>query len=471
MASVINDPKGRKRLQFVAGDGSRRAIRLGKATMRQAEAVKVRIEQLVLASSGITGVVDDETANWLSGLGERMYDRLAAVGLVAERSSAKLGAFLDAYIAERRDVKPGTATIYGHVKGNLTDFFGDNKPLREITPGEADSWRLYLVGLGLAHNTIRRRCGVAKQFLRAAGKRRLVSSNAFEELKSAMQGNPERFYFITQAEAQKVLDACPDAQWRLLFAISRYGGLRCPSEHLGLTWGDINWEKGRMLVRSPKTAHHAGHDSRLVPLFPELLPYLREVFEEAEPGTEYVITRYRQANCNLRTQLQRIITKGGLKAWPKLFQNLRSTRETELTEHWPEHVVCAWLGNSRAVAREHYLQVTDEHFEQAARPAPTELENQEGVQNAAQQAHALSRTASHAVGEPAKYEQKRDSATQCDESIRLAGFEPATFGSVDRRSIQLSYRRPFLTDNSIIASRNCCQFFLTIKSPAVEFRI
>jgi hypothetical protein len=34
---------------------------------------------------------------------------------------------------------------------------------------------------------------------------------------------------------------------------------------------------------------------------------------------------------------------------PKLFQNLRSTRETELAECWPEHVVCAWIGNSKAV--------------------------------------------------------------------------------------------------------------------------
>ncbi|MGD1043152.1 MAG: tyrosine-type recombinase/integrase [Sedimentisphaerales bacterium] len=103
--------------------------------------------------------------------------------------------------------------------------------------------------------------------------------------------------------------------------------------HRGLTWRDIDWDKGRMLVRSPKTAHHVGHESRLVPLFPELLPYLREVFEQAEPGTEYVITRYRKHNCNLRTQFERIIAKAGLKSWPKLFQNLRSTRETELTEH------------------------------------------------------------------------------------------------------------------------------------------
>ena len=48
--------------------------------------------------------------------------------------------------------------------------------------------------------------------------------------------------------------------------------------------------------------------------------------------------------------------------WPKLFQNLRSARETELTERFPLHVVTAWIGNSELVARRHYLQVTDEHF-------------------------------------------------------------------------------------------------------------
>ena len=89
----------------------------------------------------------------------------------------------------------------------------------------------------------------------------------------------QRFYFVALAEVQKVLDACPDAQCRLLFALSRYGVLRCPLEHLGLRWGDVDWERGRMLIRSPKTAHHVGHELRLVPLFPELIPYLREVFE------------------------------------------------------------------------------------------------------------------------------------------------------------------------------------------------
>ncbi len=133
-----------------------------------------------------------------------------------------------------------------------------------------------------------------------------------------------------------------------------------------MRWGDIDWAGGRFTVRSPKTEHHEGHESRVVPIFPELLAYLEAAFNEAPEGTEYVITRYRDVNCNLRTQLERIIAKAGLEPWPKLFQNLRSTRQTELSEQFPAHVVCRWLGNSLAVAGKHYLQVTDEHFVTAA---------------------------------------------------------------------------------------------------------
>jgi hypothetical protein len=123
----------------------------------------------------------------------------------------------------------------------------------------------------------------------------------------------------------------------------------------------------------------------------------------------------------LRTQLERIINKAGLKRWPKLFQNLRSTRETELAERWPEHVVCAWIGNSKAVAREHYLQVTEEHLERAAGIVGS---NDEVAQNPTQQDAELSRTVSHTVSESAKYDSERNIATLCDNAVGRVGIEP-----------------------------------------------
>ena len=160
----------------------------------------------------------------------------------------------------------------------------------------------------------------------------------------------------------------------------------------------------------------------MVPIFPELLPYLREVFEQAEPGTEYVITRYRERNCNLRTQLERIIKRAGLEPWPKLFANLRSSRETELCEKFPVHVVCKWIGNTPRIAQQHYLQVTDEHFERAT------MNGEKATQNAAQQTAATSSTASHSTEETAICGEKRGLATPGENRLGRAGIEPATQG-------------------------------------------
>ena len=189
--------------------------------------------------------------------------------------------------------------------------------------------------------------------------------------------------------------------------------------------GDIDWQHGKITVTSPKTEHHPGGESRQIPIFPELRPYLEEVFELADPGTEYIITKYRHANVNLRTHLLRIIRLAGLNPWPKLFQNLRSSCETELAETYPLHVVCAWLGNSQLVAMKHYLQVTDEHFERASRI------DAEAVQNPVQQPTVSPRTDSQTGwGAQKKPPVLQGGASECDylpdSQVGVAELESAT---------------------------------------------
>jgi integrase len=443
VASITREPNGRRLIQFVAKDGRRKSIRLGKMPQRLAEEVKVKVEALNAAAiSGHT--VDDEVAHWLAKLDHIMVEKLAAVGLVPRRQAAILGSFISRYIEGRHGAKPRTIELLREVEKKLNDFFGPDKAMRDITPGDGDEWRLHLVKVRLGENTIRRRCGIAKQFFNAAVRLRLIAENPFSGLKSVVQANPSRFYFVTLAEARKVLDWCPDAEWRLIFALSRFGGLRCPSEHFALKWTDIDWEPGRITVHSPKTEHHAGKESRIIPLFPELRPYLEEAFEQAPEGAVYVISRYRNTNQNLRTQLERIIRRAGLKPWPKLFVNLRSTRETELAESFPMHVVCEWIGNSQPVAMKHYLQITDDHFAKAlvgAAKSDAPL-----VQNPMQQPAATSCTESQ---EPTEDQSGGGfalvGAETCDnvrdDQIRPAGLEPATYGSEDHCSVQLSYGR------------------------------
>ena len=58
------------------------------------------------------------------------------------------------------------------------------------------------VKVWLADNTVARRCGIAKQFFRAALRKGLCCTNPFADLKAALKRNTARHYFVTPAEAQ-----------------------------------------------------------------------------------------------------------------------------------------------------------------------------------------------------------------------------------------------------------------------------
>lgn len=439
MASIGKDPNGCVRILFVAGDGTRKTVRLGKVSAKQATAFKVKLEALV--AQVITGSTDDETSRWVAALPETTHARLAAVGLVKPRAIGRLGltGLVDAFVASRPRMKEHTRLNWVQVRQWLVRGIGEHRDVRSIDAATAEDWRTFMEREGLGDNTARRHIGRARQLFKWAIKRGMVRGvNPFEGISASVRADKKRLFFVTREMTAKVIDACPDAQWRLMIALSRFGGLRCPSEHLALTWSDVDWAKNRIRVPSPKTEHHEGKESREIPIFPELRPHLMQVFEEAEAGTVHVITRYREKYGNLRTQLGRIIRRAGLSVWPKPWHNMRSTRQTELAETYPMHIVCAWIGNSRAVAQEHYLQVTDAHFTQASGGDPAGA-----AQNPAQYAAVNSGNAPQRT--PAEKQNRPDlpsDSAECRylpiDQVPAVGFEPTTCALGKRRSIHLS---------------------------------
>jgi integrase len=279
---------------------------LGAVTKAQATQAKGYIESLASTRRGNL-TLPPTTAEWLRDLKVDFHALLAERGLCDPRertdgaapSVTRLDTFLDGYIARRTDVKAATIIWYQHVRRCLVEFFGANKSLYEINAGDAKDFRRWLTrakdktnpkagGQGLGENTARKRCAIAKQMFADALDRELIARNPFGKMEGLSVGASDgRDYFVTCEEAAMVLQACPDAHWKLLFALSRYGGLRCPSEHLSLLWGDVDFESGKIIVRSPKTAHHEGKEQRVIPLFPELRPYLQKVRDELEADPEF----------------------------------------------------------------------------------------------------------------------------------------------------------------------------------------
>lgn len=392
MASLVqertksDDPKTngqfnrRWRLQFVAPNGDRKAIRLGEMKASEAERVREQVDALVkCAKYGLS--LDEKLAGWLNGLhskSPKVYAKLVRDGLAPRRAddpaiapAPTVRKFIDGYLQGRKsDVKPRTLSVAQQDADSLCEFLDTLRPvpsLAEVNRGTAKDYFSWLKANGYAEATISRRIVRCREFFADAIDRELIAKNPFAKFKAGSQENKAREFFITREMTEKLLGACPDGQWRLIVALARYGGLRTPSETLALTWDDIDWDRGRIRITSTKTAHHKGKGERLIPLFPELRQHLNEAWDLLEPGdSPYVIHRYRDTSANLRTHFVRIIRKAGLLPWERVFHNLRGSRQNELIEQGhPVHVVCDWIGNSALIAKKHYLHVLDSDFDRA----------------------------------------------------------------------------------------------------------
>jgi len=447
MTSVNKDAKG-WRVLFVDADGKRRSVRLTgipKMDESKAKSIGERIDRLNGAKCSGSGI-DGQTASWLANIGQTLHDKLSRAGLVEARSSATLKEFMAEYIADARttDGRPAaknTLKKWTQAEKVLVEYF-ENRNLREISHDEVAKFRRWLDAGTLGENGIRTHMGVAKMFLNVAKRRKLVEENPFEFEKSSLVIDRSRDFFLTRANALKIIDACPDSQWRLIVALWRFAGLR-KMEIFQLHWEHVLWDQGRMLVTIPKTKHHEGKESRFVPIG-DILPWLEKEFHEAPEGSQRLITRFAASNENLAKPFEKIITMAGLTPWPKLIQNLRASCETAwLDDGIPAHVVAKWIGHSVKVQNDNYAQVDDHHFDQfnaSAREAAkiaecaTETESDDENEKVAHQvAHAGSTQQTQSEASAKKKPRKTGvlrGSSQSVASLRCdlvpeAGVEPA----------------------------------------------
>jgi integrase len=398
MASLITEKRSGGvgyRVSFKGSDGKRRAIWLGSIPKQEARDFCSNVGKLAEAAA-FGSRAAAHVLKWVDKLGADLRGKLAAVGLVAKTEASTLAAFIDGYIDSRHDAGPKTIRNFKRSREYLVAHFGADRRLVEINRGQAAQWRQSLANEDYAEATISKAVKHAKHFFRLAVDRELIAENPFAHLKGGSERNDERLRFIDGATIDKVIAKAPDAEWRLIIALARYGGLRTPSEALALRWSDVDFVNGRLTISSPKTG------TREIPLFAELRPYLEEAFD---PEATHVVRGRRHDSVNLRTRFMRIIERAGIEPWERLFHNLRASRQTELADRFPAHVVARWLGNSPTIAERHYLKDTEEHFRRAVESKAPEK--------------SVARSVARRAGSEPRKNQRRVSREEAEASLRL----------------------------------------------------
>ncbi len=373
MASVRPTKNGTFEIRFTF-DGKRRHYFPGPKVRTEPRAVDIGKILDRLASS----IENDESvpkfvASWLATLPDAQYKRLTGWGLVERRPARKadnehpLAAWITTYLAHG-ERKPSTTRQIENVARNLKTFFGDDRPIQSITTSDAEDFRVWLLtegrevaedapARGLAQNTVRRRLGRSREIFNLAVRRKLIKTNPFAEEKVSVGTDPDRQFFVPHEWIERCIRVAECEDWRIMLAFARYAGMRSHETRMQ-RWSDIDIPNRQMTIRSNKCP-----PSRLCPIFPELLPHLLRAREYGSQG-ELVVTRY-SPEAGINETFKKIVKRAGLTAWPKLMQNLRATRETELLGVFPMKDVTSWIGNSEPIAMKHYAMTMQASFTRA----------------------------------------------------------------------------------------------------------
>lgn len=371
--SSLQKTKSGYRIQFRLTDKLRQ-LSLPGAKKQAARKVQQHVDELISCAQ-YGSACEANTAEWLRTLDSKTLQKLIDLGLTPEvrPTSVPMLDLFDEFVKAKQNLAKSTYTNYMQCRRVLWACF-QLKTLNTFTRGDADKFRSFcLHTMELGENTTRKRCGQLSTFWRWLVRTDLAIVNIFDDVPKAVGTAIDSKQFISAETISLVMEQAHSAEWRALIALGRWGGIRVPSEAFSLRWEDVNWEINRVTINSSKTAHQ-NKPQRTLPLFPELVVPLTELWESAKNGDEWVLPTIRFKSQNVRTPFHKIIKRAGFEPWPNLWKSLRSTRETELAAVYPIHVVCEWMGNTAAVARRHYLKATEADFTMAICTPDTKTE-------------------------------------------------------------------------------------------------
>lgn len=362
MATINRRPNKHKWIQFTYKK-KRRTLRLGKTTESQALDAKRNVESLLLCLE-LDQPITKSIAGWILGLTGVIRKRLQKIGLIESDNEMPLETLCKYVEAEYEN---GNKKTYENIQRAITklkDYFG-SRSIASFTIGDADEFRRHLEAVPYKPSYVSTLMKRSARIFNISIRKGWLEKNPFEGQKGLIDTDTSRQEFVSQELIQRVVDNLhDDPMWQAIVMLIRFGGVRAPMEALYLKWQhfDFKAEFPYFKVFCSKTKVQ-----RTTPIFPEMTPYLLK-WKLKSGSSEHVITKHRNSDKALYSALKKRLSRMKIKPWEKLFINLRSSRETELVEEFPIHVVTAWLGNSPAVAKKHYLQVRDDHFRRACRP-------------------------------------------------------------------------------------------------------
>lgn len=312
---------------------------------------------------------------WIDSISDEVHAQLASDGILQPRiKPGTLWELTEFFLAGKDsefELKERTILSRRTMANRWFKFFGKNRSVIDITPEEA---RRYAANhaRNYSPSTWGREVKLLKKvFNYAVEELHWIKENPFRKFKGGNQANKEKLHEVTLEETKLILEECPTAEMRLIFCLSRFGGIRIPSEIAALDWDGVNFKRNTLTVNIPKKTRkmaeaNGEYVTRVIPLWPELRQAFEEYWETLPEGAGLKVFPDCPTDQTLTSRFKKILKRAGVQKWPKFFQSMRATRATELRKKFPEYMVNSWIGHIQKVAETHYLLNSVQEMQEAA---------------------------------------------------------------------------------------------------------
>jgi integrase len=271
----------------------------------------------------------------------------------------------------KHELAPTTLTRYHGAAKHLCKHFGPNYPVERLTESGVAQFKASMIQGELAKRSINAQSANGNMrslkaiFNFAMNKLKIIPAHPFKGMVESIKQSQD-WHYARVADLDPIMATSPSLG--LLFALCRLAGLR-KMEAVTLEWVNVDFEQSRLTVVGK--SDDAGwqpksRQTRVVPIFPELMALLTQAFNEAPEGQQRVCTGLRTKH-NLSYDLPRVIRQAGLEPYSKPLHSLRKSCLTDWAKVFPMHCVQQWAGHADiSTTQKFYLKVDDDMYTRAA---------------------------------------------------------------------------------------------------------
>ena len=355
-------------------DGKQEKIYTGLKNRIEAERLADKIQRLADSKRNEMNLTESGLADWVKKLetgNSKVYEKLVSLGLLDQKARpVTVGEICRDYLKRAEKRKERTQLKYEKTVARLCEYFGENKPVAEITPDDAykfDEWfrntplnkrgkkaKLY------SEFTANREMRNIKSVFAYARKLGRIPLDPFASVQSGACGDTENKTYVPPEIVLEVIQAeTTPLKWKVILALGRFAGCRGASDLCLLKWDDVIFsDDGKQGVITLRGKTKPG----TIPMPPVLENLLREWQGEAilrGVDSQKVFPEIDE-NSNVSEMTKKSILKAGKDVWENPWYSLRDSFCNDVMNHVKDVKTYEfYCRHSIKTALLHYQKITE----------------------------------------------------------------------------------------------------------------